>query len=73
MQFHPETTVEIVGRWAEADAERLAALGRADASALIAASPERREAARVAAFALFDGFLERANDPAVVAAAARRG
>jgi GMP synthase-like glutamine amidotransferase len=73
VQFHPETTVEIVARWAETDAERLRALGHADGSALIAATPEEREAARAAAFALFDGFLERANDPVAVAAAARRG
>jgi GMP synthase-like glutamine amidotransferase len=73
VQFHPESTVEIVERWAESDAERLAALGHGDGGALIAATPEEREAARTAAFALFDGFLERANDPAASAAAVRRG
>jgi GMP synthase-like glutamine amidotransferase len=73
IQFHPESTPEIVARWAAHDAERLAGLGHADAGALIAASPQERDAARAAAFALFDGFLERANDPAAVAAGARRG
>jgi GMP synthase-like glutamine amidotransferase len=73
VQFHPESTVDIVARWAESDGERLRALGHADARALIAATPAEREAARAAAFALFDGFLERANDPGAVAAGARRG
>jgi GMP synthase-like glutamine amidotransferase len=73
VQFHPESTVEIVERWAESDRERLAALGHGDRSDLIAATPAEREAARAAAFALFDGFLERATDPAAAAAAVRRG
>jgi GMP synthase-like glutamine amidotransferase len=73
VQFHPEATVEIVAGWAASDRERIAALGHIDASPLIAASPEKREAARAAAFAMFDGFLERATDPAAAAAAARRG
>jgi len=73
VQFHPESTPEIVARWAESDAERLSALGHGDGSELFAATPERREAARAAAFALFDGFLETATDPAAAAAAARRG
>jgi GMP synthase-like glutamine amidotransferase len=73
VQFHPEATVEIVAGWAASDRERIAALGHTDASPLIAASPEKREAARAAAFAMFDGFLERATDPAAAAAAARRG
>ena len=73
VQFHPESTVQIVERWAASDRERLAALGRGDGIELIAATPDEREAARTAAFALFDGFLERANDPAAPAAAVRRG
>jgi GMP synthase-like glutamine amidotransferase len=64
VQFHPESTVEIVERWAESDRERV---GDVD----IAVTPEQRAAAREAAFALFDGFLERANVAAPVAA--RRG
>ena len=73
VQFHPESTVEIVAGWAAKDRDRIAALGHADAGARIAATPEERAAARNAAFALFDGFLERAIDPAAAAAAARRG
>jgi len=73
VQFHPESTPEIVALWAAADAERLQALGHGDGGALFAATPERREAARAAAFALFDGFLETANDPDALAAGARRG
>ena len=57
LQFHPESTVEIVSRWASMDAERLAALGIEDGAALLAAPPERREAARKSAFRLFDVFL----------------
>lgn len=70
VQFHPESTVEIVAQWAQSDRERLDRLGLGDGSELIAATPEQREAARRAAFALFDGFLERASAAPV---AARRG
>jgi hypothetical protein len=63
VQFHPESTVEIVGQWAAIDRERA---GHVD----LAATPEQREAARAAAFALFDGFLERATAAPI---AARRG
>jgi GMP synthase-like glutamine amidotransferase len=61
VQFHPEATVEIVARWASADAERLAALGIEDGAALLAAPRERPPAAKAAAFRLFDGFLARAD------------
>jgi len=47
VQFHPEATVEIVGGWADHDG----------VEAEIDASPERRAAAREAAFKLFDAFL----------------
>jgi GMP synthase-like glutamine amidotransferase len=70
VQFHPESTVEVVTHWAASDAERLAALGHGDGAALIAATADQREAARRAAFALFDGFLERASAAPI---AARRG
>ena len=73
LQFHPESTPEIVLGWAHADTERLRALGHADGAALIAATPEKRAAARAAAFALFDGFLANANDPVAPAAAVREG
>jgi GMP synthase-like glutamine amidotransferase len=70
VQFHPESTVEIVEHWAVSDRDRLEALGLGDGATLIAATPEDRAAAREAAFALFDGFLERANAATL---AARRG
>jgi GMP synthase-like glutamine amidotransferase len=47
VQFHPEATVEIVEGWAEHDGVQ----------ASLDASPERRAAAREAAFRLFDAFL----------------
>ena len=73
VQFHPESTVEIVKHWAASDGERLAQLGHGDGSDLIAATDEERAAARAAAFAFFDGFLAIANDPAAPAAAVREG
>ena len=57
VQFHPESTVEIVSQWASMDAERLRGLGIEDGAALLDAPRERREAAREAAFRLFDAFL----------------
>jgi GMP synthase-like glutamine amidotransferase len=54
VQFHPEATVEIVAGWARAE-------GREDVP--LAASPEQREAARSAAFRLFDGFVAAAALP----------
>jgi GMP synthase-like glutamine amidotransferase len=47
VQFHPEATVEIVEGWAEHDG----------VEASLAATPEQREAARAAAFQLFDAFI----------------
>jgi GMP synthase-like glutamine amidotransferase len=73
VQFHPESTVEIVARWAASDRERLAQLGLGDGTQLIAATDEERAAARAAAFRFFDGFLAMANDPAAHAAAVREG
>jgi GMP synthase-like glutamine amidotransferase len=63
VQFHPESTVEVVEQWAAMDRERA---GDVD----LAATTEQREAARAAAFVLFDGFLERATAAPI---AARRG
>jgi GMP synthase-like glutamine amidotransferase len=64
-QFHPESTVAIVAGWAKLDGERLAALGITDSGALLAAPPGQVEAARGAAFRLFDAFM----DPVAAAAA----
>ena len=49
--------MEIVSHWASMDAERLAELDIEDEAELLAAPPERREAARAAAFRLFDAFV----------------
>ena len=57
VQFHPESTVEIVADWAGADTENLAKLGIEDGRDLLASSPEREDAARESAFRLFDAFL----------------
>jgi GMP synthase-like glutamine amidotransferase len=57
VQFHPESTADIVAGWARKDAARVAALGIDDGEALLAAPPERHRAAREAAFRLFDAFL----------------
>jgi GMP synthase-like glutamine amidotransferase len=60
LQFHPESTVEIVSHWASIEVERLAELDIEDGAELLAAPPELREAARAAAFHLFDSFLSAA-------------
>jgi GMP synthase-like glutamine amidotransferase len=65
VQFHPESTTDIVAQWARNDAPRLATLGIHDGLALLEASPERVQAARDSAFRLFDAFM----DPVAAAAA----
>src|SRR5215212_7413090 len=57
VQFHPESTAEIVAQWASMDTENLVELGIEDGRDLLDVSPERQEAAREAAFRLFDAFL----------------
>lgn len=63
VQFHPESTVDIVAEWARLDAERLASLGIGDGLALLASGGDHAEAARGAAFQLFDAFWEKARRP----------
>jgi GMP synthase-like glutamine amidotransferase len=58
-QFHPESTVEIVSRWAAMDTENLDRLG-IDAAARLEAGRDRAPLARTNAFRLFDGFWQRA-------------
>ena len=65
VQFHPEATVDIVSHWASMDAKRLAELGIEDGTALLAASPERKAAAKAAAFRLFEAFLDGAVEDGV--------
>ena len=61
VQFHPESTIAIARRWAQADRERLLALGIDDGEALLERGRRYAEAAVTAAFALFDAFWERAR------------
>jgi GMP synthase-like glutamine amidotransferase len=65
VQFHPEATVDIISHWARMDAQRLADLDIEDGTALLAASPERKAAAKAAAFRLFDTFLDGAVEEGV--------
>jgi GMP synthase-like glutamine amidotransferase len=56
LQFHPESTTDIVEGWARKDAEKLKTVGVTNGLALIDAPDERKRAARLAAFRLFDAF-----------------
>jgi GMP synthase-like glutamine amidotransferase len=60
-QFHPESTIEIVKRWASSDHERLVSLGVIDAEARLEAGRAGADTARANAFQLFDVFWERAR------------
>lgn len=61
VQFHPESTIEIVKRWVASDRERLASIGVDDGDARVEAGREGAAGARADAFQLFDGFWERAQ------------
>jgi GMP synthase-like glutamine amidotransferase len=61
VQFHPESTIEIVREWARTDAVRLAALGVEDGEALLERGRPGAAAAAAAAYVLFDAFWERAH------------
>jgi GMP synthase-like glutamine amidotransferase len=61
VQFHPESTIEIVQGWARLDGERLRALGIADGEALVESGRDRADDARHAAYQLFDAFWSRAH------------
>ncbi|WP_210493147.1 type 1 glutamine amidotransferase [Patulibacter sp. SYSU D01012] len=61
VQFHPESTIEIVRDWARTDAPRLAALGIEDGEALLEQGRPYADAAADAAYVLFDAFWERAR------------
>jgi GMP synthase-like glutamine amidotransferase len=62
LQFHPESTVEIVKEWARLDGARLAELGIEDGEALAEAGRAEEARARRDAFRLFDGFWQRADN-----------
>jgi GMP synthase-like glutamine amidotransferase len=59
VQFHPESTIEIVRKWAEADRDRLQRLGIRDGEALLESGRRHARAAVDAAFQLFDAFRQR--------------
>ena len=61
VQFHPESTIEIVKGWARKDQPRLTELGIADGEQLAESGREHAEAARAAAFTLFDAFWRRSH------------
>ena len=58
VQFHPESTIEIVRTWARSDHERVSALG-IDGEALLERGRHHATAAVSAAFDLFDAFWQR--------------
>jgi GMP synthase-like glutamine amidotransferase len=57
LQFHPESTTDIVEGWARKDAEKLETVGVTNGPALIEAPAEQQDAAKRAAFRLFDAFI----------------
>jgi GMP synthase-like glutamine amidotransferase len=61
VQFHPESTIEIVRAWATTDRERLRGLGIDDGAALLERGRRHAGAAVDAAFQLFDTFWQRAR------------
>jgi GMP synthase-like glutamine amidotransferase len=63
LQFHPESTIEIVKEWARLDSERLAQLGIEDGEALAEAGRAEEQRARQDAFRLFDAFWHTASQP----------
>lgn len=63
VQFHPESTIEIVKGWARSDRDRLVALGIEDGDALLETGRKHAAPARAAAFRLFDAFWQGAHDP----------
>jgi GMP synthase-like glutamine amidotransferase len=59
VQFHPESTIEIVRLWARSDQDRVRALGIHDGEALLERGRPHAAAAVGAAFDLFDAFWRR--------------
>lgn len=56
VQFHPESTIEVVRAWAVVDEDRLAALGISHGPSLVERGRRHAAMARQAAFTLFDAF-----------------
>ena len=63
LQFHPESTIEIVREWALADVQRLAGVSVSDGLERVDRGASFTQAARAAAFQLFDAFWDRARSP----------
>ncbi len=61
VQFHPESTIDIVAEWARLDHDRITRLGIEDGQAMLDRGRHHADAARRAAFQLFDAFWERRN------------
>jgi GMP synthase-like glutamine amidotransferase len=61
VQFHPESTIEIVKAWARSDSERVREYGVDDGEALLESGRHHAEPAARAAFQLFDAFWQRAR------------
>ena len=62
VQFHPESTIEIVRRWAEHDRHRLSEVGVPDGAALLEEGRRHAEEAAANAGKLFDGFWTGARE-----------
>ena len=61
VQFHPESTIDIVLQWARAEDPRLDDLSVADREQLLEDGRDHADAAATAAFDLFDAFWRRAQ------------
>lgn len=61
VQFHPESTIEIVRGWARLDGDRLRAAGIEDGEERLERGRGHAARAAAAAFRLFDGFWQRAQ------------
>jgi GMP synthase-like glutamine amidotransferase len=68
VQFHPESTIEIVRGWAANQRDKLRELGIEDGAAMVESGRPHARAAAQSAFALFDAFADRAG---VLSASAR--
>jgi GMP synthase-like glutamine amidotransferase len=62
VQFHPESTIDIVAGWAEFDRDRIAEFGVENGRALLEAGRAHAAAAADNARKLFDAFWERARN-----------
>jgi GMP synthase-like glutamine amidotransferase len=61
VQFHPESTIDIVLQWAHAEDARLTDLSVADREQLLEDGREHADAAAASAYDLFDAFWRRAQ------------